>query len=90
MHTDQKILHVKTLPQGTHPSCGTVLMFEFRGNVWEYLDCSQSPIFSRDRLDIARLTVNDGHLNFQMYRGGGRRGLYRGAAVQLGIIALGR
>ena len=22
-----------------------------------------------------RLTVNDGHLDFQMYRGGGRRGL---------------
>ena len=33
------------------------------------LDCSQSPIFSWDRLDIPRL------LDFQMYRGGGRRGL---------------
>ena len=31
--------------------------------------CSQSPIFSWDRLDIPRL------LDFQMYRGGGRRGL---------------
>ena len=39
------------------------------------LDCSQSPIFSWDRWDIARLTVNDGHLDFQMYRGGGRGGL---------------
>ena len=25
-----------------------------------------------ERLDVARLTVNDGHLDFQMYRGGGR------------------
>ena len=32
-------------------------------------------IFPRDRRDIARLTVNGGHLDFQMYRGGGRRGL---------------
>ena len=24
-----------------------------------------------ERLDVARLTVNDGHLDFQMYRGGG-------------------
>ena len=41
------------------------------------VDCSQSPIFSLDRLDIhvARLTINNGHFNFQMYRGGGRRGL---------------
>ena len=39
------------------------------------LDCSQSPIFSWDRWDIARLTVNVGHLDFQMYRGSGRRGL---------------
>ena len=41
------------------------------------LDCSQSPIFSWDCLetDIARLTVNDGHLDFQMYRGGGSREL---------------
>ena len=23
-----------------------------------------------ERLDVARLTVNDGHLDFQMYRGG--------------------
>ena len=28
-----------------------------------------------ERLDVARLTVNDGHLDFQMYRGGGGRGL---------------
>ena len=33
----------------------------------ETLDCSQSPIFSWDRRDIARLTVNDGCLKFQMY-----------------------
>ena len=39
------------------------------------IDCSQSPIFSWDRWDIARLTVNDGHLDFQMYRGSGRGGL---------------
>ena len=24
-----------------------------------------------ERLDVARLTVNDGHLDFQMYRGAG-------------------
>ena len=24
-----------------------------------------------ERLDVARLTFNDGHLDFQMYRGGG-------------------
>lgn len=34
----------------------------------------QSPIFSRDRLDIPRLTVT-GFLIFKIYRGGGRRGL---------------
>ena len=28
------------------------------------LDCSQSPIFSCDRGDMARLTVNVGHLDF--------------------------
>ena len=39
------------------------------------IDCSQSPIFAWDRRDIARLTVNGGHLDFQMYQGGGRRGL---------------
>ena len=39
------------------------------------IDCSQSPIFAWDRRDIARFTVNGGHLDFQMYRGGGRRGL---------------
>ena len=39
------------------------------------LDCSQSPIFPCDRRDRARLTVNGGHLDFQSYRGGGRRGL---------------
>ena len=39
------------------------------------LDCSQSPIFSWDRRNIARLTVNGGHLDFQMYRVCGRRGL---------------
>ena len=43
---------------------------------WAVLDCSQSPIFSWDRWDIARLTVNDGHLDFQIYRGDGRRGLH--------------
>ena len=40
------------------------------------VECPQSPIFSWDRRDIARLTVNGGHLDFQMYRGGGRRGLF--------------
>ena len=40
-----------------------------------FIDCSQSPIFSWHRRDIARLTVNGGYLDFQMYRGGGRRGL---------------
>ena len=39
------------------------------------VDCSQSPIFSWDRLDVARLTVNDGHLDFQMYRGGRASGI---------------
>ena len=39
------------------------------------VDCSQSPIFSSDPRDIARLTVNGCHLHFQMYRGCGRRGL---------------
>ena len=41
------------------------------------LDCSQSPIFSRDRLDIPRLPrlPRHGYLDFQMYRGGRRRGL---------------
>ena len=39
------------------------------------IDGSQSPTFSWDRQDIARLTVNGGHLDFQMYRGSGRRGL---------------
>ena len=39
------------------------------------IDCSQSPIFPCDRRDRARLTVNGGHLDFQSYRGGGRRGL---------------
>ena len=33
-----------------------------------------SPIFPSDSRDIARLTVNGGHLDFQMYLGGGRRG----------------
>ena len=28
-------------------------------------------IFPWDRQDIARLTINDGHLDFQMYLGGG-------------------
>ena len=40
------------------------------------LDSSQSPIFPRDRHCITRLTVNGRHLDFQMYRWGGRRGLY--------------
>ena len=35
------------------------------------IDCSQSPIFSLDRRDIARLTVKGGHLD--LYRGDGRR-----------------
>ena len=34
-------------------------------------------IFPWDRRDITCLTVNGRHLDFQMYRGGGRRGLYR-------------
>ena len=38
------------------------------------LDCSQSPIFPCDRRDRVRLTINGGHLDFQLYRGGGRRG----------------
>ena len=33
------------------------------------IDCSQSPIFPWDRRDVARLTINVGHLDFQMYRG---------------------
>ena len=32
------------------------------------IDCSQSPIFSWDRRDRARLTINAGHLDFQSYR----------------------
>ena len=40
-----------------------------------HIDCSQSPIFPCDRRDRARLTINGGHLDFYMYRGGGRRGL---------------
>ena len=40
------------------------------------IDCSQSPIFPCDRRDRARLTINGGHLDFYMYRGGGRRGLH--------------
>ena len=28
------------------------------------LDCSQSPIFPLDRLDIVRATINGGHLDF--------------------------
>ena len=39
------------------------------------VDCSQSPISPWDRPHIARLTVNGSHLDFQMYRGGERRGL---------------
>ena len=39
------------------------------------VDCSQSPISPWDRPDIERLSVNGGYLDFQMYRGGGRRGL---------------
>ena len=35
------------------------------------LDCAQSPIFPWDRQDIARLTINCGHLDFQMYLGAG-------------------
>ena len=34
------------------------------------------PNFFFDRRDIARLTVNGGHLDFQMKRGGGRWGLW--------------
>ena len=30
------------------------------------IDCSQSPIFPRDRRDIARPTINAGHLDFQI------------------------
>ena len=40
-----------------------------------FLDCSPSPIFSWDRRDIARLTLNGGHLDFQTHRGEERRGL---------------
>ena len=40
-----------------------------------YLDCSQSPIFSLDRREMALLNVNGRHLDFQMYRGSGRWGL---------------
>ena len=43
---------------------------------WAMLDCSQSPIFWWGHRDIARLTVNDCLLDFQMYRGGGRGRLY--------------
>ena len=37
------------------------------------IDCSQSPILPWDRRDIARLTMNSGRFDFQMYRGGGCR-----------------
>ena len=37
------------------------------------LDRSQFPTFSWDRLDTA--SYRHGYLDFQMYRGGGRRGL---------------
>ena len=39
------------------------------------LDCSQSPIFfvRSPRYSASDLTVNGGHLDFQMYQGGGRR-----------------
>ena len=42
------------------------------------LDCSQSPIFSWDRWNIERLTINGGHLDFKCTEG-----------VGVGIIALG-
>ena len=41
----------------------------------EALDYSQSPIFPWDRRDWTRLTFNGSHLDFQMYRAGGRRGI---------------
>ena len=30
------------------------------------IDCSQSPIFPRDREDIVRPTISGGHLDFQI------------------------
>ena len=41
-----------------HANCHAIFFWSFS------VDCSQSPIFSLDRLDIhvARLTVNNGHL----------------------------
>ena len=39
------------------------------------VDCSQYSIFSWDRRDIARLIVNGGHLDFQMYWLGGSGGI---------------
>ena len=41
----------------------------------ELKDCSQTPIFPRDSRYIARFTVNCGHLDFQMYRGGRASGI---------------
>ena len=35
-----------------------------------------------ERLDVARLTVNDGHLDFQMYRGGGIIALVGGGGAR--------
>ena len=40
----------------------------------KFIDCSQPPIFPCDRRDRARLTVDGGHFDFQMNRGGGARG----------------
>ena len=39
-----------------------------------------------ERLDVARLTVNDGHLDFQMYRGGGIIALVGGGGGEKNIF----
>ena len=56
---------IRVLPK--HECKGSVYMSSF--NISVAVDCSQSPIFSWDRRDKARLTVNGGHLDFQMYQG---------------------
>ena len=56
---------IRVLPK--HECKGSVYMSSFYISV----DCSQAPIFSWDRRDKACLTVNGGHLDFQMYQGAG-------------------
>ena len=63
------------LDSGLHAVDSVFVKLDFRLLVSGAVDCSQSPIFPCDRRDRARLTVNGGHLDFQSYRGGGRRGL---------------